>query len=649
MRAISIDVETTKFPFIHPWQSDAVLSKVGIAASDGKVKTWTFNHDEVIPRNQRTMIEEIQWEIDKSDVIIAHNLKFDIHWLWKLGLNLQGKKIWCSQVADYMLNGQRKIGYSLNAVAARYGLGEKIDEVKKYWDAGIDTLQIPEKLLDNYLKQDCELTLAVYNKQVEAVAKAQLDIVLNLNFKVLLILAGMEYRGFKFDVDLAKQVVNTMRVERDTLEEQIQQAAGFRFNVGSGMQLSAAIYGGDIKVPSTRTYMRMYKSGKVKVITTKSEKLVSVPGVGFTPAKGTEAARSGYYKTDKNTLDMLRATTPEQKEFLTLLKQFSKVKKVIDTMQSQKHEDKGLINMVAADGNIHPRYNQTVTATGRLSSSSPNGQNLPRGNTSPIKGCIIPSNDCIVNVDLAQIEFRIAAALSGDKVMIKEIRDNLDVHADNAIKFLGAVKPDHDDEDKADYKAYKALRTTAKIITFRALYGGSAYSFFKDPAIPDYPLEKWESIMKAYYAKYSGLAEWQNRNVEGVMKKGFLRNPSGRILGFTKAQQNDGTYGYRRQQILNYPVQSAASDLMYLAMVILMERVQEAGLTSVPILQVHDSLVFDAKEGEVDQLCKIAVKTFRELPELAKQIFGWDIPVPLDGDCEVGPNYKDIKTYHVEV
>lgn len=222
--------------------------------------------------------------------------------------------------------------------------------------------------------------------------------------------------------------------------------------------------------------------------------------------------------------------------------------------------------------------------------------------------------------------------------MLKEIKDGLDTHADNAIRFFGAGKY------QKDSKEFKALRQVAKIFTFRLLYGGGANGFFRDGSMPRFSLKKWQDIVEAYYKKYQGLQKWQQANVTKVYEQGYLRNPSGRILRFVPCLKRR-VMQYDEADIYNYPVQSASSDVMYLAMAVLRSRFKELGLKSQFVLQVHDSMVIDSFVEEVDTICELAVRTFRELPDLCRRYWNWNMDVPLDGDCEVGTTYGDTVGY----
>lgn len=265
-----------------------------------------------------------------------------------------------------------------------------------------------------------------------------------------------------------------------------------------------------------------------------------------------------------------------------------------------------------------------------------NGQNFPRNGTSPIKTFFKSKQGVIINLDLAQIEWRIAAELSRDPVMLHELDTGLDIHADNAIRFFDAGQYERGS------KEFKKVRTAAKTMSFRLLYGGSAEGFYRDQRMPDYSLKRWREIVNAFYAKYQGLKRWQDENAQIAAARGYLRNPSGRVLTFDEEVHN-GIESVDVKQVKNYPVQSASSDIMYLGMVKFIERVAELGLKANLILQVHDSMVWDCPVEEAETLCREGIKLFRSLPQLAKEYFGWDIVVPLTGDCEVGYDYGNTK------
>ena len=244
----------------------------------------------------------------------------------------------------------------------------------------------------------------------------------------------------------------------------------------------------------------------------------------------------------------------------------------------------------------------------------------------------------IVNADLSQLEWRVAAFLSQDPVAMKEIIEDLDYHRDNAIKFFGA-NPDLDN----DHPDFKPIRTTAKVFGFRLLYGGSAYGMWIDQTMPDYSRSRWEKIVQEYYEKYKVLQDWQHRNIDQVYKNGgHLRTPSGRILTFPELPPNYRGELYSSTQIKNYPVQSLSFDVVAMAMIVIERKMLDEGLQALMICQVHDSIVFDAPQEEAQTLARICVETFEDLPRLLSQYWNVNWNVPLTGDVEAGPSYGEV-------
>ena len=547
------------------------------------------------------------------------------------------KPVWCTMVADYLINGQRKLEYSLNAVAKRYGLGHKLDAMAMYWQAGYETDEIPLEIHEDYLKQDVHLTHDVFKKQLPLIERASLGKITELSFRLTQILSDMEVSGAAFDKEEAIAYCNQTREQVKAMDKTLVDLAGIDFTPSSASQLSAVLFGGSWKKEVPELVARQLKSGKFKITTRKTKIEIPIKGLGFKVPDGCLSKKTGLPSTDKNTLDLLKSRDKRSESFLQTLRDQKKLMKVVSSIAGSKEEkEAGLIAVIGKDDRLHPSFNQCITRTGRLSSSNPNGQNFPRNGTSPIKTFFKSKQGVIINLDLAQIEWRIAAELSRDPVMLHELDTGLDIHADNAIRFFDAGQYERGS------KEFKKVRTAAKTMSFRLLYGGSAEGFYRDQRMPDYSLKRWREIVNAFYAKYQGLKRWQDENAQIAAARGYLRNPSGRVLTFDEEVRN-GIESVDVKQVKNYPVQSASSDIMYLGMVKFIERVAELGLKANLILQVHDSMVWDCPVEEAEVLCREGIKLFRSLPQLAKEYFGWDIVVPLTGDCEVGYDYGNTK------
>ena len=638
MGYIVLDVETTKLPNIHPWSRNSYLCSVGVLRQSGEIRTWVFNHATESTRPHKDILAEIQAELDTSDYLVAHNAKFDLQWLMHAGLDTSKIPIKCTEHAEYLLRGQDKsLQYSLNACAARYGIEQKLDMMAQFWEQGIETDEIPLAIHIPYLEQDLRVTQQLWEKVNPYLEQAGLDKLATLMFKNMKHIASMELYGFLLDKEEAESYVAQYDERVKAYDVRLYELLGREFSIDSTAQLRAALFGGKLKEQYVETYTKVLKSGEEKQYHRKAVREVMMPGMGFIPPAGQVSKKTGEPSTDKDTLSLLHGDTPEQEEFLELLKLRRSEGKTLQTLIAKNKEDGGLLNKVAFDGRVHPSFNMNVTATARLSSSNPNGQNFPRSGTSPIKKLIVSHLGCILNGDLSQIEWRIAAALSGDETMIRELREGLDIHTDNAIRFFGAGKFDRHS------KEFKKLRNAAKTLAFRLLYGGSASGFHRDQRMPRIGLAAWKKVVADFYAKYPGLKIWQQQNYEFVERHGFLRNPSGRVLTFGTEYDYDGVLVPQRRAVCNYPVQSASADLIFIAMDAVVTEIERRKLNARMILSVHDSLVFDVQKEHAAELASIIMDVYNNLGYLAEHYFGWHIDVPLTGEIEVGYSYGVVK------
>lgn len=232
--------------------------------------------------------------------------------------------------------------------------------------------------------------------------------------------------------------------------------------------------------------------------------------------------------------------------------------------------------------------------------------------------------------DATSMEWRCAAFLSQDHVMIQEIVDGLDPHQ---------YTLDH-------YFKGKGTRTNAKVLNFGLIYGRNHYGFMKDATMPKFSKKQWIEIIGMFYSRYSRLQEWQNKNIQEVNSKGYLVNPTGRILRFGKVEKWDGGEGYHEPAIKNYPVQSfATADLMPLVLVQVNRKVREEKIKADFVMQIHDSLLFDVAKGYERRLAEIIDHYFKSLPETCKKVWGFTLNVPMDSEIKVGSTWGEMKVY----
>jgi DNA polymerase I-like protein with 3'-5' exonuclease and polymerase domains len=687
MKIAVLDLETSKKPVMHPWMKGAYLSTVGMfVAKQGQepyYKDWVFTHQEWEGSHGHEIhnLYAIQAELDDVDTLVAHNLKFDANWLKSKNISIDHLDLWDTAIADYMINGQEKIGYTLGGCCYRWGLPVKTDMVKTYWDAGKDTHEVPLRILLPYQKNDVMITAELFKKQYAEIKKSPaLSTLLGVRNEALHIMTDLEMNGMPFDKTAAEKHVEHFQQEMLSTDRQLKSYFGQDdINLDSGNELSACLFGGKLKRVAERpqvytkyvtykeAYQFTYKSGKHKgktITKYKNRKLqglfckkVKVPyeidleGVGFEPADNSECKRNneptGYYQTNKDVLKNLKCTAAgsttakHKREILRSLLHRSKIVKFVSTFVGAK-KGTGLFHVVDGnlDGYCHPSYNQTIAATGRLTSSNPNGQNFPRskadadGFTNPLKSVFIPSRPggLILTIDLSQLEWRIGAWLSQDPVAMSEILNDIDCHADNAVNFFGDIK----------------YRQDAKIMTFRLLYGGSAFAFWIDPLMPNFSKGKWNEIVDSYKMKYRVLTKWQEDNIISVPKTGgILTSPLGRLYKIPMIPHKKyGNLIHSETCIKNYPVQGTATgDVVPLAMNMMRRRMMKdpmAYMSTNWMGQVHDSMIFDTMPHEVKRVAHAGITVFEELPATINKMWGVDFNLPLTGEAEWGPNYGTI-------
>lgn len=371
MRTLVLDVETTITNTGHPFTKDNKLMLVGL---DGhRVYDIEYSADP-----HRESLEEIQVAVDSADVLVGFNIKFDLHWLQRYGINFKHKRIWDCQLVEFMLRNQSNAYPSLNGVAEYYELGTKLDEVKEnYWKNGIDTDKIPLNILTDYLNQDVDLTYKVYEKQVaelelpEHVNKKRL---ISLHNQDLLVLQDIEYNGLQYEYQHSITLGDELDEQISKLDRKLGEYHSFEhFNPSSNVHLSCLLYGGTIAYrvqEESGVYKGGARMGEVKYKWVDKEFRLNKL---FDPLPNTELKREGQYKTNDDTLQRLKGDEEAMKVLQILLTRATLEKRrgtyyigvpaLSDTM--------GWTNNL-----LHGQLNQCVAKTGRLSSSKPNLQNF---------------------------------------------------------------------------------------------------------------------------------------------------------------------------------------------------------------------------------------------------------------------------------
>lgn len=321
--------------------------------------------------------------VDSDGFIVGFNLKYDLHWLKRYGVDVSRCHIWDCQLFEFINKNQSTPFPSLNDVAAYYGVGVKDDEVAKYWEAGIDTDRIPPEVLHKYLRGDLDLTYQVYlaQREVFKTYSLQRQNLIKLHMHDLMVLKEMEFNGTKIDLEGLDKAARLSQTELQQTEDSLRRWTGdFKhFNFDSVDHVSCLLYGGTVSVDVAEPYEHTYLSGP-RAGTTVTRNKWSVETRTYPrlvePLEKSELKKEGYWSTDEKWLGKLK-NKREVKELVTLLLKRSELEKLIGTYYIGL--PKLLETMDWKESLLHGQLNQCVAVTGRLSSSKPNMQNFDKG------------------------------------------------------------------------------------------------------------------------------------------------------------------------------------------------------------------------------------------------------------------------------
>ncbi len=403
------------------------------------------------------------------------------------------------------------------------------------------------------------------------------DLYRDIEHPALFVLASMEKAGIKTLREVLVQYGNEIDVRVEELTKEIYGLAGEEFNINSTKQMGVILF----------------------------EKL------GLTGSKKT---KSGY-STSADVLIKLK----DKHEIIPLILEYRQLTKLKSTYVE------GLISTIREDGRIHSTFNQTVTATGRLSSTEPNLQNLPTRTAMgrEIRKAFVPEDGYVfVDADYSQIELRVMAAISGDEALIKAFNEAKDIHAITASQVfdvpLEKVTPD--------------LRRKAKAVNFGIIYGISSFGLGEDLGISR---KEASGYIEKYFETYSRIKQYLDEKVEEAKEKGYVKTLFGRIRPIPELKSSNFMQrSFGERVAMNSPIQGTAADIIKLAMIKVFRELKDKGYSSRLILQIHDELLIEAYKNEEEAVRELLERCMTEAAELA---------VPLYVDVHTGQSLYDAK------
>ncbi len=533
--------------------------------------------------------EEAQILIDKfkpffeSDSIekIGQNIKYDLKILSRYGVTIKGK-LFDTMIAHYLINPDMRHNMDvLSETYLKYSPKSIEDLIGKKGKNQLSMRNVPLEDIKEYAAEDADITFQLKQNFSPILDKAETKKLFDeIEIPLIPVLAAMEMEGINLDVPFLNLMSVEMAKESAALEQKIYETAGEKFNLASPKQLGDILF------------------DKLKIGGTKQKK-----------------TKTGQYATGEEILSYLEKDNPIVKDILEWRQMVKLQSTYIDALPNQVDKK---------THRVHTDYMQTVAATGRLSSNNPNLQNIPirteRGRLIRKAFIARDENYTLLSADYSQIELRIIAALSGEENMIKAFQNNEDIHKSTAAKVFNVPLDE----------VTKEQRSNAKTVNFGIIYGVSAFGLSNQTS-----LSRKESadLIDAYYATYPKLKTYMSSQVDFARENGYVQTVLGRrrYLKDINSANMMVKSGAERNAV-NAPIQGSAADIIKIAMINIYKKLTSENWKSKMLLQVHDELVFDVHNSELE---KIQPMIKHEMENAFK------LDVPLEVEMGSGKNWLE--------
>ena len=570
--SVSIDTETTS--------TDAISAElVGLSFSVEEKKAFYV----AVPANYEEALKIVQifkplYESDKI-MKIGQNIKYDYEVLTKYGVTLQGK-MFDTMIAHYLIQpelhhnmdymAETLLGYQ--TIHIEELLGPKGKKQKNMRDLS------PTDIYE-YAAEDADITLRLKNILEPRLKELGVEeLFWNIEMPLVRVLADMELNGVCLDTEALQDTSKIFTERMKQYEQEIYKEAGEEFNISSPKQVGDILF------------------GKLQIMDK--------------PKK----TKTGQYVTSEEVLQSLESKSPIVRNILN----FRGMKKLLSTYIDALPK---LIN--PRTGHIHTSFNQALTATGRLSSSDPNLQNIPvrTDDGKEIRKCFIPEEGCLFfSADYSQIELRIMAHLSEDENMMEAFREGHDIHRATAAKIW------HVDIDKVT----DAQRKKAKQANFGIIYGITTYGLAQRMDIPN---GEAKELIEGYFRTFPKVQAYMEHAKEVARAKGYAETLFHRRRYLADINSRNATVrGFAERNAINAPIQGTEADIIKVAMVRIWERFKKEGIRSKMILQVHDELNFSVFPEEREQVERIVIEEMQN---------AYPLNVPLIADAGWGKNWLE--------
>ena len=571
--SVCFDTETTGLKALE-------VELIGISFSweIGKGYYVSFPDDQI---ETKTVLEEFRSFFENTSIEkIGHNLKYDIKVLSNYGMPVKGN-LFDTMIAHYLINPDMRHG--MDILAETYLNYQPVSIIKLIGKKGKNQLSmrdVPIKDQTEYAVEDADITLQLKKHFIEELKKGNVIKLFNeIELPLVSVLTAMEIEGINLNTDFLKELSIHLTDDINRLEKSIFEEAGEEFNIASPKQLGIVLF--------------------------ENMKLVDKP----------KKTKTGQYSTAEDVLSNLSkdhtiiANVLEYRQFKKLQSTY------VDALPNEINPN---------TGRVHTAYAQAVAATGRLSSTNPNLQNIPirteRGKQ--VRKAFIPrdQNHVLLAADYSQIELRIIAALSEEETMIEAFKNGEDIHASTAAKVFNVPLSE----------VTREQRSNAKTVNFGIIYGVSAFGLSNQTNLTR---KESKELIDLYYETYPKLKNYMSAQVDFARDHGYVETVLQRRRYLKDINSRNAIVrGAAERNAVNAPIQGSAADIIKIAMINIFKRFEKEGFKSKMLLQVHDELVFDAHKDELE-IIKPIIKYEME--------HAFEMIVPLDVEMGIGENWLE--------
>ncbi|NLK92601.1 MAG: DNA polymerase I, partial [Bacteroidales bacterium] len=516
---------------------------------------------------------------NEHTLLIGQNLKFDLLMLQNYGMSVRAK-LFDTMVAHYVLQPELRHGMDyLAEIYLKYRTIHYEDVVGVKGKNQQNIQDIDPAIVCNYAAEDADITFQlkeILEKELHANRLEKLFF--DIEMPLVKTLCTIERAGVRIDTQALSQSSLVLTEQMQEIEHNVQQHVGFEFNLSSAKQVGEVLF------------------DRFK-ITDKAKK-----------------TKTGQYATSEDILEELRGKHP----IVPLILEYRGLKKLLST-----YIDALPLLVNKHSGKIHTSYNQTITATGRLSSSNPNLQNIPIRDAQgkEIRKAFIPDEGCLfLSADYSQIELRIMAHLSQDENMVDAFLSGHDIHAATAAKIYKIPI----EEVSSD------MRRKAKTANFGIIYGISVFGLSDRLSISR---SEAKELIDGYFDTYPGVKSYMEASIAKAKEQGYVETLLGRKRFLPDINSsNSFVRGFAERNAINAPIQGSAADIIKIAMIRITQRFEQENIQSQMTMQVHDELNFSVLKSELEIVKRIVIEEMEHAISLR---------VPLVADCGVGDNWLE--------